>query len=93
MLTRIELLDTSTALVQRVELPADRHPPTVYLSRLAPGSRRTMHQALNVITGILTTGQDDARGLDWSTIHYQHARAVRTVLAERYAGPRRRAPD
>lgn len=82
MLTRTLLPDTSTALVRLIELPADRHPAAVYLSRLAPGSRRTMRQALDVIAGILA-GQD-ARSLDWPAVGYQHARAVRTVLAERY---------
>jgi hypothetical protein len=33
-------------------LPSDRHPAFVYLARLAPGSRRTMAQALRVIASL-----------------------------------------
>jgi integrase/recombinase XerD len=66
-------------------LPADRHPAAVYLATLAPGSRRTMRDALNVVAGILTHGRCDLQTLDWSAIRYQHAQAVRTALAERYA--------
>ncbi len=36
---------------------ADSHPALVYLARLAPGSERTMQQALEVIAVILSTGR------------------------------------
>lgn len=71
------------ALVQT--LPADRHPAAVYLSWLAPGSRRTMRQALDTIAGILTGGLADAESVDWSALRYQHAQAVRTRLSASYA--------
>jgi integrase len=64
---------------------ADHHPAAVYLARLAPGSRRTMRQALATIAEILSNGRDDVETLAWSMIRYQHAQAVRTVLLERYA--------
>lgn len=60
------------------------HPVAVYLARLAPGSRRTMRQALDVVAGILTDGHADAITLPWSAVRYQHAQAVRSRLAERY---------
>jgi len=66
-------------------LPADRHPAAVYLSRLAPGSRRTMRQALDTIAGLLTGGLADAQQIDWSAVRYQHAQAIRTRLAETYS--------
>jgi site-specific recombinase XerD len=84
---------TNTALVPRdvdtlavaAPLPADRHPAAVYLARLAPGSRRTMLDALNTIAELLTSGRCNAQTLDWSAVRYQHSQAVRAALAERYA--------
>jgi site-specific recombinase XerD len=66
-------------------LPAERHPANVYLSRLAPGSQRTMRQALGCIAAILTGGLADAESVDWSALRYQHTQAVRTRLAASYA--------
>jgi site-specific recombinase XerD len=64
--------------------PDDRHPARVYLATLAPGSRRTMRQALDVIADFLSAGAN-AMTLPWSMIGYQHAAAVRARLAESYA--------
>jgi site-specific recombinase XerD len=66
-------------------LPADRHPAAVYLARLAPGSRRTMATALDVIAGLLTSYRCDMGTLDWGALRYQHTSAVRAILAELYA--------
>ncbi len=71
-------------LVLAVELSSDRHPAAVYLARLAPGSRRTMRAALDLVAEMLTSGAADARTLDWSAVRYQHAQAVRSRLTERY---------
>ena len=60
------------------------HPVAVYLARLAPGSRRTMRQALDVIAGLLTDGRADAITLPWAQLRYQHTQAVRSRLADRY---------
>lgn len=60
------------------------HPVAVYLARLAPGSRRTMRQALDVVARLLTNGQADAVTLPWALLRYQHTQAVRSRLAERY---------
>jgi predicted component of type VI protein secretion system len=73
------------ALTLTKSLPADRRPAAVYLSRLAPGSRRTMRQALDTIAGLLTSGLADAQQIDWSAVRYQHAQAIRTRLAETYS--------
>lgn len=60
-------------------LPRDRHPAYVYLARLAPGSRRTMAQALTVIAALFNQTPDT---LDWSALRYQHTQAVRSRLME-----------
>lgn len=72
------------ALVVREAGPADRHPVRVYLASLAPGSRRTMRQALDVIAALLVAASD-AMVFPWPRLGYQHAAAVRGRLAEMYA--------
>jgi integrase len=64
----------------------DRHPVAVYLARLAPSSRRTMHAALKSIAGLLSDDRCDAWSLDWPQVRYRHTTAVRALLADgRYA--------
>ncbi|MDQ3929893.1 MAG: tyrosine-type recombinase/integrase [Chloroflexota bacterium] len=67
------------------ESGADQHPAAVYLARLAPGSRRTMSEALDTVAGILTSNRCNMQTLDWSALRYQHTAAVRSVLADLYA--------
>lgn len=64
---------------------ADNHPAAVYIMSLAPGSRRTMKEALDTIAGVLTNGQQDAVSLDWPSLRYQHTAAIREELAAKYA--------
>ncbi len=70
-------------LVLSTPLPPDKHPPSVYVGRLGPGSRRTMIEALNNIAGII--GHCDAAALNWAALRYQHTARIRSLLAERYA--------
>lgn len=72
-------------LVLTEAVPLDRHPAAVYLGRLAPGSRRTMRQALDRVAGLLTGDRCTAETLEWSRLRYPHTMAVRAALAERYA--------
>lgn len=65
--------------------PADTHPATVYLARLAPGSRRTMAEAFDDVARTLTAGRCDRWTLPWSQLRSQRVRAVRAALAERLA--------
>jgi integrase/recombinase XerD len=88
-LTRMAVLSTDVAVPNRLLMlanqpPADEHPAAVYLGRLAPGSRRTMRAALDLLAAMLTSGAADAKTLDWAAVRYQHAQAVRSGLAERY---------
>jgi integrase len=73
------------ALVIAETVSADRHPAAVYLAGLAPGSRRTMRQALDTVAALLTGGPATAETLDWPRLRYQHTQAVRAALAARYA--------
>src|SRR5688500_8958024 len=78
------------ALAASGALPLDRNPAVVYLSQLAPGSRRTMAAALNAIAGLLGVPElRDADGRDiryvaapWHKLQYQHTAAIRAALAE-----------
>lgn len=80
-LTHVETTDLTVATT----VNADQHPALVYLASLAPGSRRTMRQALDVMAGILTAQQFDHRTLPWGALRFQHVQAVRSVLMERYS--------
>jgi len=62
---------------------AEEHAAAVYLARLAPGSRRSMREALDTIANLLTNGRHDAITLNWTALRYQHTQAVRAALAER----------
>jgi integrase len=65
----------------------------VYLAGLAPGSRRTMREALNTIAGLLGAAEalnadgQDVRCLHtpWGKLRYAHTVALRAALVERYA--------
>ena len=61
----------------------DQHPAAVYLAGLKPNSRRVMRHALDSIAAHL--GFDDALATPWGTMRFQHAREVKTWLAESYA--------
>jgi site-specific recombinase XerD len=62
-----------------------QNPAAVYLADLSPGSRRTMHRALDTMAELLTNGHIvDAFALSWAA-YSAHTGALRSVLAERYA--------
>lgn len=65
-------------------LPLDQNPVAVYLSQLAPGSRRTMQGALNTIAGLLTNSRCNALEIQWAALRYQHTAAIRSRLMESY---------
>lgn len=67
------------------EGPLDQNPAAVYLASLAPGSRRAMSDALEIIAGMLSSGQATARSMPWHQLGFAHTQAVRANLAERYA--------
>lgn len=71
------------ARVQPVAL--EHHPAAVYLARLAPGSRRTMRGALEVLARVVSGDALSAATLDWGALRYPHTTALRTWLSERYA--------
>jgi integrase/recombinase XerD len=63
----------------------DQHPAAVYLARLAPGSRRAMQQALEVVAGALSGGRATVETFRWAELRYQHAQALRSAVAEKYS--------
>lgn len=85
--TQAEILPAVPAdlAVPAENVPADRHPVATYLAALAPGSRRTMRDALNIVARYLSGGVYDALTLDWSRLRYQHVAAVRSHLAATYS--------
>jgi integrase/recombinase XerD len=66
-------------------VPLTLHPAAVYLSSLAPGSRRTMRGSLDAIALLLTGDRLDAMTIDWSKLRYQHTAAIRTALIQNLA--------
>ena len=81
----IALSDNPDPLALSTPLPLTLHPASVYLSSLAPRSRRTMRHALNASAQILTNGACDVMTLDWSKLRYQHMAALRAVFIDKYA--------
>ncbi len=72
-------------LVRLEILPPDENPAAVYLASLAPGSRRSMRTALELIAALLTSGRSNAFSLHWGALRFQHTAAIRAALSERYA--------
>lgn len=81
----LELPKTSPAQTTALALPSparvDNHPVAVYLARLAPGSRRSASEALEIVAKIL---HSDFWSFPWKDIRYQHMQAIRTKLSEKY---------
>jgi site-specific recombinase XerD len=66
----------------------ERAPATVYLERLAPGSRRTIRHALLLIARIVA-GRRHANiaTFPWPELRYEHTAAVRAALLKRRLAP------
>ena len=86
-------LTPAADLVVAGETPGAQNAAAVYLAGLAPGSRRTMRETLNVIAELLgvaaqlnTDGQDvRCLATPWGKLRYAHTVALRAALVERYA--------
>lgn len=77
--------DNPEPLALTTPLPLTLHPASVYMSSLAPRSRRTMRHALNASAKLLTNGACDVMTLDWSKVRYQHLASLRAVFIDKYA--------
>ena len=62
---------------------ASQNPALVYLAGLAPGSRRTMRQVLDVIAVLGQPGAT-AETFPWGALRYAHTQALHSALAARY---------
>jgi site-specific recombinase XerD len=65
--------------------PSGRHPAEVYLATLSRESQRTMRQAIAQVAGLLSNGRLTTDTLDWSAVRFEHATALRSLLAETFA--------
>jgi len=72
-------------LVMSNEPPRDRHPVARYLDGLAPGSRRTLRQALDRIASLLTRGAARADTLAWHKLTRRDAATLSRVLTRTYS--------
>lgn len=79
----IAVIDQSGELAER--RPMDQNAAAVYLASLAPGSRRTMGDALNLIARTVSGGQHDALSMPWGGLRFQHTAALRARLAEDFS--------
>ena len=79
--------DLPAAIDDFLHVPVDpsRNPAAVYLSGLAPGSRRTQSTALNTMAGLLSGDRSTACSIPWHLVGYQHTQALRAVLADRFS--------
>ena len=78
-------LPVPTLAAQVHRRPPGPNPATVYLARLAPGSRRTMRGALAAVAAICVPDADPApESFPWWSFRAEHAKAVRASLAETY---------
>jgi site-specific recombinase XerD len=73
-----------SAIVLDAHLAPDRNPALTYVASLAPGSRRTMTEALAIIADMVAPGVT-AETFSWHHVRFQHAAAIRARLAERYS--------
>lgn len=69
--------------ITRARARADQNAAAVYLASLAPGSRRTMQNALAQIAEHIA-GNRDPFGFEWHALRFQHTAAIRSKLAEHY---------
>lgn len=76
------LVPVNTAIVTSSATPS---PALVYLARLSPSGRRSQLHALTTMASILSNSAQDAVGLPWAQLRYEHTQALRTALSERYA--------
>ncbi len=85
-LTIVSPAPEAPALVEPLQArPLSENSAAVYLAGLAPGSRRTMQGALEVIAQLAGGPEATARSLPWHQLRFQHTQAIRARLAEKYS--------
>ena len=80
--TRTMSLAGKTPLAKRGQR---QNPAAVYLAGLAPGSRRTMRDALTTIARLASDSRASAQAFPWDQLRHEHTAAIRAGLAERYS--------
>ncbi len=77
------IVPAASSIAMAEAQPPSRNPARVYLASLAPGSQRTLAQALDVIANMAAPGAT-LDTLPWARLRYEHTQAIRARLAERY---------
>ena len=76
--------DPGATQVMLALTPAQTNAAAVYVASLAPGSRRTMRQALAEVAALLASVPVDPFVFPWGQVRFEHTQLVRAQLAERY---------
>jgi site-specific recombinase XerD len=61
-----------------------KSPAAVYVARLGPGSRRGARASLKVLAELATGAKANPITFPWEALRYEHAQALRSMLAEKY---------
>jgi site-specific recombinase XerD len=86
-MSQLQTINSGTIVEMPAARPMDQNAAAVYLATLAAGSSRTtMRGALDTIARIVTGNPAaDAFAFPWGMLQFQHAAAIRSELAGRYA--------
>lgn len=79
------LVISDKELIRQNPQPLDpsQNPVTVYLAKVAEGSRRTYRQCLRDIAIMVSDRRiTEPEKFDWASLRYQHTQAIRSKLAE-----------
>lgn len=81
----------SLPAIRHDQIPAneralEQNPAAAYLARLGRGSQRSVRAALGTLAVLLSRDEEvNPLELDWWMVRYQHVKAIRQLLLERYA--------
>ena len=76
-----------TSLIRADQQPPESNPALVYLSSLAPRSRRVQASALSVVARLACGKPVPPSGFPWARLRYQHVQALRTKLCDGHFAP------
>src|SRR5215217_5195087 len=80
VLNKNEILSIDLEVAEEQPSPLSQNPAAIYLASLRPTGRRAMKNLLNVVAGILSSGQNTVFTMPWHELRYHHTAAIRTAL-------------